>query len=105
MVAVGLEPLMQPGPFAEHRPAWHDQAACRGQGPSAWFPTRGEDLGPARAISRACPVRVPCLQAALDLPPRDDHGIWGGTSVKQRRRARRHSLTAEGGLAELDAVA
>jgi WhiB family redox-sensing transcriptional regulator len=31
-----------------------------------------------------CPVKVPCLEYALEN--RIDHGVWGGTSERERRR-------------------
>jgi WhiB family redox-sensing transcriptional regulator len=87
------------------RPVWHADAACRGQGPAAFFPTRRDRKEPTRAVRRACrecPVRIDCLQFALDHGSYADHGVWGGTSEKQRRQARRRGLDAAALLAELD---
>ena len=38
----------------------------------------------AKKLCRACPVQVECLTYALDA--REPHGIWGGTTVKDRLR-------------------
>jgi WhiB family redox-sensing transcriptional regulator len=67
------------------RPAWHAQAACRGQGPDTWFIGQGGDPEPARQICAACPVREPCAQAGRD----EQHGVWAGVSARGRRAARR----------------
>ncbi len=66
------------------RPAWHAQAACRGQGHERWFPTRGNPATDAKAICAGCPVQEPCLAAAMAEPL--TVGIWGGTTGKERRR-------------------
>jgi WhiB family redox-sensing transcriptional regulator len=49
----------------------------------------------ARRICDSCPVGERCLEYALRN--RIDHGVWGGTSERQRRRilkARRDAATA-----------
>lgn len=67
--------------------AWMADAACAGMDPDVFHPDRGEDARPAKAICAACPVRQRCLDYALDA--RLKHGIWGGTSERERRRIRR----------------
>jgi WhiB family redox-sensing transcriptional regulator len=69
------------------RPAWHGQAACRGQGTSTWFPEQGESLEPARAYCGACPVAAECVSAGLH----EDFGVWASTSAVQRKRLRREA--------------
>jgi WhiB family transcriptional regulator, redox-sensing transcriptional regulator len=92
------------------RPAWHAQAACRGAGPADYFPKRGhENREPSRGVRRlcrTCPVRLECLTFALDGSGigGDRAGIWGGTTERQRRRARQRGLDALQLLAELDAA-
>jgi len=73
------------------RPDWFVDAACRGDGPSAWFPARGATTQPARLRCADCPVVRACLEYALD----DDTllGIWGGTSEQQRDQIRRRRNT------------
>lgn len=36
-----------------------------------------------------CPVRIDCLETALELPYHQDAGWWGGLSLKDRNRIRR----------------
>lgn len=68
------------------RPAWHQDAACRGEGPEPWFPSRGVNAEHARAVCDECPVRQECLEAGLYEPA----GLWGGTSERQRRQIRKN---------------
>ncbi|MDX2921842.1 WhiB family transcriptional regulator [Streptomyces sp. NE06-03C] len=69
---------------------WMTAAVCAGVDPELWFPESG-DSRPAR-ICQGCPVRQQCEEyaAALEgdcgLPYR--HGVWGGTSAKERAEAR-----------------
>lgn len=68
------------------RPAWQQHAACHGM-TALFFPGRGEDARPARAICAGCPVRTECLDFAIDGG--DHHGVFGGTSERERRSLRR----------------
>ena len=66
------------------RPTWMREAACRGQGFDAWFPTDevGEEADTARRVCAGCRVRPECLDYALDCSIR--HGLWGGLSPRER---------------------
>lgn len=81
LMVPGADPLAVLEHLALLRPAWHANAACSGMGTELFFPERGEDARPARAICSGCPVVAPCAAAA------DDYGVWGGMSGRQRRRA------------------
>lgn len=63
---------------------WTDLAACTTSDPELFFPDKGETYKSqaARRICRPCPVRNQCLQDALDR--REQYGIWGGTSYRDR---------------------
>ncbi|MBV8980855.1 MAG: WhiB family transcriptional regulator [Acidimicrobiia bacterium] len=52
-----------------------------------FFPVRGEEARPAKAICARCLVKDQCLAYALDNG--DKFGIWGGLSERERRRLRR----------------
>jgi len=79
------------------RPAWHADAACREHPEIDFFPSRGQSTASAKKVCAGCLVREECLGAAMHW--REKHGIWGGLSERERRRARRD---AGGGTAEFD---
>ncbi|HEV7888599.1 MAG TPA: WhiB family transcriptional regulator [Acidimicrobiales bacterium] len=71
---------------------WMAQGKCRDVPPSVFFPSDGVGVDAARRICADCPVKAPCLEYAL--LNRIDHGVWGGTSERERRRiARQRRLT------------
>lgn len=65
---------------------WTRHAACRGVDPDLFFPERGQDTEPAKAVCRTCPVIDECLDHALRNG--EKRGVWGGTSERQRRQMR-----------------
>lgn len=68
------------------RPAWQDHALCAGTDADLWFPELGKNAGEAKKVCFRCPVRVDCLNYALDN--HEGHGIWGGATPSERRRIR-----------------
>lgn len=72
------------------RCAWADLAECRGVDTELFFPARGADTGPAKAVCRRCDVQAECLAYALNSA--EKHGVWGGLSERERRRLRRRDL-------------
>lgn len=75
-----------PLPDDENR-AWRRAARCRGLDPDWFYPGRGVDPSPAKAVCRQCPVRAHCLASALVAG--EKLGTWGGLSEQQRRPLRR----------------
>ena len=63
---------------------WMARGTCAQQTPSTFFPSDGVGVEVARRICADCPVKQPCLEYAL--ANRIDHGVWGGTSERERRR-------------------
>lgn len=63
---------------------WMAQGSCRDEPPARFFPSDGAGVEAARSVCAGCPVRSPCLEYALRH--RIDHGVWGGTSERERRR-------------------
>ncbi len=89
-LAVAIEDLAE----LLHRPDWHADAACRDRPARWWFPEHGDTAENARPICSTCPVRQPCLEAGLaDV---NAQGVWGGTTVTERRRLRRTAATTTG---------
>ena len=63
---------------------WMARGRCRDLDPAIFFPSDGIGVQAAQRICSECPVKSPCLEYAL--VNRVDHGVWGGTSERERRR-------------------
>lgn len=70
---------------------WMSRGACLQADPELFFPTAAV-TGPvalqveaAKAVCGPCAVRANCLSYALTAMP---EGIWGGTTLEERRAAR-----------------
>lgn len=75
-------------------PDWSG-ALCIEVGPDVFFP-RDNDSGSskrAKKICAECSLQVKCLEFALEH--NIQHGVWGGTSVMDRRRLRRMLRSGE----------
>jgi WhiB family transcriptional regulator, redox-sensing transcriptional regulator len=68
---------------------WSAQGACLSADPDIFFPVSSTgpatvQLRQAKIICNRCPVRAECLEFALVT--RQAHGVWGGTSERERTR-------------------
>ena len=63
---------------------WMAAGNCANEKPSLFFPSDGVGVDRARQVCVDCPVKTECLEYAL--VNRIDHGVWGGTSERERRR-------------------
>jgi WhiB family redox-sensing transcriptional regulator len=63
---------------------WMATGSCREEPPATFFPNDGVGVEVAKRICSECHVQERCLEYALEN--RIDHGVWGGTSERQRRR-------------------
>lgn len=72
---------------------WMAQGLCQYEPPATFFPSDGVGVEVAKRICATCPVQAPCLEYALDN--RIDHGVWGGTSERQRRRILKRRRTGQ----------
>ena len=68
--------------------SWMSRGKCRELDPDIFFPSDGVGVEVARRICADCPVKEPCLEYAM--ANHIDHGVWGGTSERERRRIARH---------------
>lgn len=73
------------------RPSWPERAACNqpGVNPDWFFPEKGRHGKRALLVCGGCPVRDECLADALARSERDDWGIRGGLTERERQRLRR----------------
>ena len=63
---------------------WMADGNCAEKPPSLFFPSDGVGVEVAKRVCTDCPVKAQCLEYALEN--RIDHGVWGGTSERERRR-------------------
>lgn len=63
---------------------WMVSALCRDRDPELFFPQDGVGVERARRVCAQCPVKDECLEYALKT--RQEHGVWGGASERERRR-------------------
>lgn len=68
-------------------PPWMAYAKCADLDPEVFFPGPNGDTATPKAVCHDCPVRLACLEHAIANDER--HGIWGGTTIHERRRIRR----------------
>jgi len=66
---------------------WQDQALCAQVDPAIFFLEKGDSAVPAKRVCRKCDVRAECLEYALETD--QAHGVWGGMTVRDRRRLQR----------------
>jgi WhiB family redox-sensing transcriptional regulator len=63
--------------------AWRTRGACQSVDPETFFPAPSEPADSAVALCRSCEVQGSCLAWALEVG--DCHGVWGGTTPRERR--------------------
>lgn len=68
--------------------AWQDDALCAQTDPDIFLPDKGGSTRDAKRVCASCPVRRQCLEYAL-TQEFNPAGIWGGTSVRERRALRK----------------
>ena len=71
---------------------WRERAACRDLDTDIFFPDSEADAGPALEVCAVCPVRMECLEWAIETRQHD--GIWGGATETERKRIRRRRSAA-----------
>ncbi|GIJ14680.1 hypothetical protein Vgi01_13640 [Micromonospora gifhornensis] len=63
--------------------AWRTRGACQSVDPETFFPAPNEPADAAVSLCRSCDVQGSCLAWALEVG--DCHGVWGGTTPRERR--------------------
>jgi WhiB family redox-sensing transcriptional regulator len=83
---------------------WSDKAACKNDDTEMFFPLPGGILTQANKdaieICSWCPVKLQCLQFALD--EKMEHGIWGGLIAEERKTLARRVKRMRRQITELD---
>ena len=72
--------------------SWRESALCAQTDPEVFFTDLGYAAPEAVRTCMACPVRVECLEYAMDNDI--EHGTWGGLSERERRRLKRQQEAA-----------
>jgi WhiB family redox-sensing transcriptional regulator len=71
-------------PAAYKNTEWMHRAACKGEEQYIFFEAkRPDNVKLAKLICSTCPVRVQCLNYAIEA--NEEYGIWGGMTTKERR--------------------
>lgn len=72
----------------DEMPSWFARGACVNSDVD-FFPGPADFLAmaAAKAVCASCPIEEACLEWALTR--REQYGVWGGASERQRRRMRR----------------
>jgi WhiB family redox-sensing transcriptional regulator len=73
--------------------SWQNRGACNGTPPHIMFPNQGDSNKRAKAFCKVCPVRVECLEFAIEHDER--FGVWGGKSERERRAIRKQRRPVE----------
>ena len=77
-------------------PVFSNPAACEGTDTDQWFPVNSSDYAHKEHLARicaSCPVKIECLEYALEY---NVEGWWGGTTAAVRRQIRKHrGMTAK----------
>ena len=63
----------------------NDTAACIGHPVDWWFPADKTNATTAKEICQTCPLINPCKAHGI---AHELHGVWGGTTPKERRKLR-----------------
>jgi WhiB family redox-sensing transcriptional regulator len=79
------------------RPEWHKRGACRGRGNLFFNDKKKSNVAKAKALCAICVVKETCLAYAME---NDDHGVWGGMTLNERRVARRKAKKSRMRLAK-----
>jgi WhiB family redox-sensing transcriptional regulator len=72
--------------------SWQQSALCAQTDPKIFFPEHGGSAVTAKKICHACIVENDCLHFALDN--REESGVWGGLSNRERRKLKRTTDTS-----------
>ena len=69
---------------------WVQRANCSPLNAELFFPQKGGSTKEAKRICEECPVKLECLEDALENE--EGHGVWGGMTANERKTLRSKRL-------------
>ena len=63
---------------------WRSKGACQGLDAEIFYPENEDHAEFALSVCEQCAVRIACLDYALDT--REQQGVWGGATARDRRK-------------------
>lgn len=67
--------------------SWMARGLCTDHGCDLWFSKDPDEIAEAKTICARCPVADNCLEFAFET--REEFGIWGGLTPRERHALRR----------------
>lgn len=83
VAAARRDPRLARAVTEKHDNAWRTKGACQTVDPETFFPVPMAPVDSAIELCGRCPVAGACLAWALSVG--DCHGVWGGTTARERR--------------------
>lgn len=81
--AAARDPRLNAARIAKPDTAWRTRGRCLTVDGDAFFPSGNDNAEMAVALCRGCDVQALCLAWALDT--RDNDGVYGATTARERR--------------------
>jgi WhiB family redox-sensing transcriptional regulator len=83
VAAARRDPRLVRAVTEKHDNAWRTKGVCQTVDPETFFPVPLAPADAAIGLCGRCPVAGACLAWALSVG--DCHGVWGGTTARERR--------------------
>jgi len=83
VAAARRDPRLVRAVTERHDNAWRTKGVCQTVDPETFFPVPMAPADVAIGLCGRCPVAGACLAWALSVG--DCHGVWGGTTARERR--------------------
>jgi hypothetical protein len=83
VAAARRDPRLMRAVTERHDNAWRTKGVCQTVDPETFFPVPMAPADVAIDLCARCPVAGACLAWALSVS--DCHGVWGGTTARERR--------------------
>src|SRR5688572_5957397 len=83
VAAARRDPRLVRAVTERHDNAWRTKGVCQTVDPETFFPVPMAPADQAQELCGRCPVSGACLAWALSVG--ECHGVWGGTTARERR--------------------